>query len=75
MAQVDIIEESQALEVAKRVARAGKAVTIRDRPAIVALVRRTFGRLFRYEVLHEQEGGEAGANLMRMGNPGSSYSR
>ena len=40
----DIIEESQPLEVAKALARAGKRVVIRDRPAILGLVRRTYGR-------------------------------
>eukprot|EP00966_Prymnesium_polylepis_P070323 1634700-Prymnesium_polylepis.1 len=37
---VDVIEESQPLEVAKLLARKGKHVTIKDRPGIVALVRR-----------------------------------
>lgn len=47
---VDIIEESQPLEVAKGLVRAGKTVTIKDRPAIIELVKRTYGRIFQYEV-------------------------
>ena len=47
---VDIIEESQRLAVAVRVARAGKRVRIKDREGIVELVRRQYGSLFEYEV-------------------------
>lgn len=48
---VDIIEEShQPIEVAKRLVRVGKKVTIRDRHAVVDLVKRTFGRIFNYEI-------------------------
>jgi UDPglucose 6-dehydrogenase len=47
---VDIIEESQPLEVAKGLVRAGKTVTIKDRPGIIELVKRTYGRIFQYEV-------------------------
>jgi len=54
---VDIIEESHKLEVAKRLARKGKRVVIKDRPAIVELVRRTYGSMFEYEV--ELPGGGA----------------
>ena len=76
---VDIIEESQPLEVAMRLARAGKRVTIRDRAGIIALVRRTYGRMFEYELM-EPNGkaladGVANAGVVDMGNPLSSYSR
>ena len=47
----DIIEESQPLEVAKRLATAGKRVLVRDRKGILDLVRRTYGRLFEYEYI------------------------
>lgn len=47
---VDIIEESHKLEVAKRLVRKGKKVTIKDRSAIVELVRRTYGSMFEYQV-------------------------
>lgn len=47
---VDIIEESQPIEVAKRLVRVGKKVTISDRHAIIDLVKRTFGRIFNYEI-------------------------
>ena len=57
---VDIIEESQPLEVAMRLARAGKRVTIRDRAGIIALVRRTYGRMFEYELM--EPNGKARAN-------------
>lgn len=68
---VDIIEESQPLEVAKRLVQAGKSVTIRDRSAIVELVRRTYGRMFRYDVT-DSNGAAANTN---MGNPLSSYAK
>jgi len=68
---VDIIEESQPLEVAKRLVRAGKRVTIRDRSAIIQLVRRTYGRMFEYQI-YEKKGDEPNTS---MGNPLSSYSR
>ena len=64
---VDIIEESQPIEVAKRLVRAGKAVTIKDRPAIVDLVRRTYGRMFNYDVTDTEE------NFHFTSNPLSSY--
>lgn len=66
---VDIIEESQALEVAKRLVRAGKKVTIRDRLTIVKLVQQTYGRIFDYEPYGSLEG----EPLPSMGNPLSSY--
>lgn len=56
---VDIIEESHKLEVAKRLARRGKRVLIRDRAAIVGLVRRTYGAMFDYEVEEEDAGADA----------------
>lgn len=76
---VPVIEESQPLEVAKLLVKAGKTVVIRDRPAIVALVRRTYGRLFEYEI--EQPQDDTTEHSMRpqpdiqMGNPCSSYTR
>ena len=68
---VDIIEESQPLEVAKLLVQAGKRVTIRDRMAIIELVRRTFGRMFDYEVTASIKG----QNMPNtsMSNPLSSY--
>lgn len=68
---VDIIEESQPLEVAKRLVQAGKKVTICDRSAIVELVRRTYGRMFDYTTC---DGYEGAANTT-MGNPLSSYTK
>jgi len=68
---VDIIEESHPLEVAKRVAKAGKKVTIRDRRGIVELVRRTYGSMFSYEVTDQLD---SGPNV-NWGNPMSSYRR
>jgi len=73
---VDIIEESQPLEVAMRLARAGKRVTIRDRPGVIRLVRRTHGRMFEYEVIEPAGGAsEMGEHAVDMCNPCSSYSR
>ena len=66
---VDIIEESQPLEVAKLLVRAGKSVTIRDRPSIIDLVQRTYGRIFSYE-LNETE-----SDVPKTVNPLSSYAR
>ena len=71
--RVDVIEESQPLEVAKLLARAGKRVTIRDRAAIIALVRRTYGRLFEYETTDDAQ--RAPPPNLTMGNPHSSYQR
>ena len=67
---VDIIEESQPLEVAKRLVQAGKIVTIRDRAAIIELVRRTYGCMFRYVISEDGR-----ASNTTMGNPLSSYSK
>lgn len=47
---VDIIEESQKIEVALRIARAGKRVTIKDRTEIIRLVQQEFGTTFDYEI-------------------------
>lgn len=66
---VDIIEESQPIEVAKHLVRAGKTVTIRDRHAIIDLVRRTHGRIFSYEVIDED------VFVEKTENPTSSYKR
>ena len=66
---VDMIEESQPLEVAKRLVHADKQVTIRDWSAIVELVRRTHGRMFHYEIVEKRT---AEPNTT-MGNPLSSY--
>ena len=71
--RVDVIEESQPLEVAKLLARAGKRVAIRDRAAIIALVRRTYGRLFEYETTDDAQ--RAPPPNLTMGNPHSSYQR
>ena len=79
--EVAIIEESQPLEVAKRLVQRGKRVTIKDRAFIVSLVRRTYGRMFDYEVdaaAASGENGHAGAPSspnVDMGNPSSSYRR
>ena len=77
---VAIIEESQPLEVAKRLVQQGKRVTIRDRGFIVCLVRRTYGNLFDYEI--EDAGtrdnghtAEPARPNVDMGNPSSSYRR
>jgi len=48
---VPIIEESQKLEVAARVARQGKKVVIADSEAVVNEVKKKFGSLFEYELL------------------------
>lgn len=72
---VDIIEESQPLEVAKRLVRAGKKVIISDRAAIVDLVRRTYGRLFDYEICDTATQGVASIPNTTMGNPLSSYAK
>ena len=78
---VAIIEESQPLEVAKRLVQRGKRVTIKDRAFIISLVRRTYGRMFDYEVEVDAacgENGHAGAPSspnVDMGNPSSSYRR
>ena len=72
---VDIIEESQPLEIAKRLVQAGKKVTISDRAAIVHLVRRTYGRLFDYEICDATVGGVARVPNTTMGNPLSSYTK
>lgn len=68
---VDIIEESQPLQVAKLLAHAGKKVTIKDRSSLIDLVKRSFGRLFEYE---ESKGKHAFLNT-DMGNPLSSYTK
>ena len=75
---VAIIEESQPLEVAKRLVQRGKRVTIRDRGCIVSLVRRTYGRMFEYEVQDRvgDDGRQPSAEPnVDMGNPSSSYRR
>ena len=75
---VDIIEESQPLEVAKRLVRAGKRVTIRDRSGIVELTRRTYGSMFEYESTDAPEGGSPSKRAKPnpdSGNPMSSYRR
>lgn len=66
---VDIIEESQPIEVAKLLVRAGKRVTIKDRRTIVDLVKRTYGRIFSYEV------NEVLVDSVKTDNPLSSYKR
>lgn len=66
---VDIIEESQPLEVAKRLVSSGKSVVIRDRGHIIELVRRTYGRMFDYEIITELNAKEE----TPMVNPLSSY--
>jgi len=48
--QVPIIEESQKLEVAKLLVKAGKKVLIRDRKIIINEVILEFGSLFEYEI-------------------------
>jgi hypothetical protein len=55
--------------------RAGKKVTISDRAAIVHLVRRTYGRLFDYEICDATVGGVARVPNTTMGNPLSSYTK
>ena len=86
---VDIIEESQPIEVAKKLAKLGKRVTIRDRAGIISLVRRTYGNLFEYDVTptpatetlgHAENGHPAkrartDESNTSMGNPLSSYTR
>ena len=77
---VAIIEESQPLEVAKRLVQQGKRVTIRDRGFIVCLVRRTYGNLFDYEIedAGTSDSGQAAEPArpnVDMGNPSSSYRR
>ena len=70
---VAIIEESQPLEVAKKLVQAGKRVTIRDRSFIISLVRRTYGGMFDYEV--EDAAEPPREPNVDMGNPASSYHR
>lgn len=64
---VDIIEESQPIEIAKRLVRAGKSVIIKDRPSIIDLVKRTHGRIFQYET------DDANPVQQQTRNPLSSY--
>jgi UDPglucose 6-dehydrogenase len=67
---VDIIGESQPMEICKRLVRAGKKVTIRGRYGIVDLVKRTYGRVFQYDILQEE-----GSDIKETCNPLSSYER
>jgi UDPglucose 6-dehydrogenase len=46
---VPIIEESQKLVVAKKLAKKGKKVVIRDRPDIIEACRQEFGNIFIYQ--------------------------
>ena len=46
---VTIIEESQKIEVAKRIAKEGKKVIIRDRREIIEAVKLEYGSLFEYQ--------------------------
>lgn len=80
---MDIVGESHKLEVAKRLVRKGKKVIIKDRSAIVDLVRRTYGLMFDYEI-GDDTAGEANTSAAKkqrtdptsdMGNPMSSYIR
>ena len=48
---INMIEESQPLRVALKIAEAGKKVKISDREGIISMVRREFGPVFEYEVL------------------------
>ena len=72
---VDIIEESQLLEIAKRLVRRGKKVTVFDRAAIVHLVRGTYGQLFDYDICDATAGGVAPIPNTTMENPLSSYTK
>ena len=82
---VDIIEESHKLEVAKRLVRKGKKVIIKDRVAIVELVRRTYGLMFEYEIEEPKEVDSSNGSRKKhrpddkpvndMGNPMSSHIR
>ena len=69
---VDVIEESQPLEVAKLLARAGKRVA----NYIAATQRwsgRTYGHFFEYETTDDAQ--RAPPPNLTMGNPHSSYQR
>jgi hypothetical protein len=44
-----ILEESQQLEFAERLALAGVRVTIQESPPVVALLKKRYGDLFNYE--------------------------
>lgn len=46
-----ILEESQQLALAERLARAGRKVLVRDHPAVVSELKHRFGSLFAYESL------------------------
>jgi len=48
---VPIIEESQKLEVAKRLVKEGKKVLIRDKKPIISEVMKEYGSMFTYEIL------------------------
>ena len=88
---INMIEESQPLRVALKIAEAGKKVKISDREGIISMVRREFGPVFEYEVLAPTAAaGGVTADVMessaevhaagspaeiRMGNPMSSYSK
>jgi len=48
---VPIVEESQKLEIAKGLAKAGKKVIVRDRPDVIKNVILEFGFLFNYETI------------------------
>ena len=47
---VDIIEESQPLEIAKNLVKHGKKVIIRDRKSVINIVLQKYGNMFEYEV-------------------------
>ena len=47
--RVPIVEESQRLFVARGLAEAGKKVTLRDYPGIIAECKKLYGGLFEYE--------------------------
>lgn len=63
--KVPLIDASPKLAVAKRLAKAGKRVVIRDRPDMVIEVMKEFGSLFTYEVLDNEmlPAGSAGPRL------------
>ena len=71
---VDIIEESQPIEVAKRLVRAKQARRDCDRATIIQLVKRTYGRTFEYEIANGESRGDVSSTSAAMGNPLSSYS-
>ncbi|EME29658.1 UDP-glucose/GDP-mannose dehydrogenase isoform 1 [Galdieria sulphuraria] len=71
---VPIIEESQKLLVARKVAKKGKKVIIRDRPDVIEACRQEFGSLFIYRSKDSPLDSHSSSNHNQKVNPPSSFS-